>query len=65
MSREVSPNTKQKPMILGRSAPLHRIDAVPLARDYIVDWERSHFGDKTVTGFPNCRHLERSGERAK
>lgn len=42
-----------------------RIDAVPLTREYIVDWERSHFGNVADAGVPNQRHLQRSGDRAK
>ena len=42
-----------------------RIDAVPLTRDYIVDWERSHVTHVAGTGSPNHRYLERSGARAK
>lgn len=42
-----------------------RINAVPLTRDYIVDWERLHVADVAATGFPNHRYLERSGDRAK
>ncbi|MDF2119257.1 cyclopropane-fatty-acyl-phospholipid synthase [Roseiarcaceae bacterium H3SJ34-1] len=42
-----------------------RIDAVPLTRDYIVDWEHSRSVEVAATGFPNQRYLERSGGHVK